>query len=38
MSIYDKRVENMYISTGAFQSKLSRIGFDIRDKNVDKEN
>lgn len=32
MFIYDKRVENMYVSIGAFENKLSRIGFNIKDK------
>jgi hypothetical protein len=32
MSIYDKRVENMYVSTNTMQNKLTRINVDIKDK------
>ena len=36
MSIYDKRVENMYISTSTMQNKLVRINVNIVNKD-DKE-
>ena len=32
MLIYDKRVENMYISTNTMQNKLIRINVNLKDK------
>ncbi len=35
MSIYDKRVENMYISTHSMTSKLTIIDVDIKSRSIE---
>ena len=38
MNIYDKRVQWIYTTVGAFENKLSRVGFEIIGKKGQEEN